>query len=108
MKMAAQGGRPGEGPKLGPMNRRMKAELGQEHFCPAEERFHMGNFSPGGGNHCHRHHQKLSHLGTEISINIFNGTISSQTLVLLLYTIFVFKPQIGTCGLLVVLITPCS
>ena len=39
-----------------------------------------------------------------ISINIFTSTISSQTLVHLLYPIFVSKPQIGTCGLLVVLI----
>ena len=43
-----------------------------------------------------------------ISINIFTSTISSQTLVHLLYPIFVSKPQIGTWGLLVVLITPCS
>jgi hypothetical protein len=43
-----------------------------------------------------------------IYINIFTSTISSQTLVHLLYVIFVPKPQIGTCGLLVVLITPCS
>ena len=43
-----------------------------------------------------------------ISINIFTSTISSQTLVHLLYPIFVPKPQIGTSGLLVVLITPCS
>ena len=43
-----------------------------------------------------------------ISINIFTSTISSQTLVHLLYPILVSKPQIGTCGLLVVLITPCS
>ena len=43
-----------------------------------------------------------------ISINIFTNTISSETLVHLLYPIFVSKPQIGTCGLLVVLITPCS
>ena len=43
-----------------------------------------------------------------ISINIFTSTISSQTLVHLLYPIFVPKPQIGTCVLLVVLITPCS
>ena len=43
-----------------------------------------------------------------ISINVFTGTIYSQTLVHLLYPIFVSKPQIGTCGLLVVLITPCS
>ena len=43
-----------------------------------------------------------------ISVNLFTSTISSQTLVHLLYPIFVPKPQIGTCGLLVVLITPCS
>ena len=43
-----------------------------------------------------------------ISINIFTSTISSQTLVHLLYPISVSKPQIGTYGLLVVLITPCS
>jgi hypothetical protein len=43
-----------------------------------------------------------------ISINIFTSTISFQTLVHLLYPIFVSKPQIGTYGLLVVLITPCS
>ena len=43
-----------------------------------------------------------------ISINIFTSIISSQTLVHLLYQIFVSKPQISTCGLLVVLITPCS
>ena len=43
-----------------------------------------------------------------ISFNIFTSTISSRTLVHLLYLIFVLKPQIGTCGLLVVLITPCS
>ena len=47
-------------------------------------------------------------LGREISVNIFQSTISSQTLVHLLCSIFVSKPQIGTCGLLVVLITPCS
>ena len=40
-----------------------------------------------------------------ISINIFTSTISSQTLVHLLYPIFVPKPQIGNCGLLLVLIT---
>ena len=43
-----------------------------------------------------------------ISINIFTSTISAQTLVHLLYPIFVPKSRIGTCGLLVVLITPCS
>ena len=43
-----------------------------------------------------------------ISIHIFTSTISSQTLVHLLYLVFVPKPQIGTSVLLVVLITPCS
>ena len=47
-------------------------------------------------------------MGGLIFINIFTSTISSQTLVHLLYSIFVSKPQIGTCGLLVVLITSCS
>ena len=46
--------------------------------------------------------------GRPISINIFNITISSQTLVHLLCSIYVPKPQIDTCGLLVVLITSCS
>ena len=43
-----------------------------------------------------------------IFIYIFTSTTFSQTLVHLLYPIFVYKPQIGTCGLLVLLITPCS
>ena len=47
-------------------------------------------------------------MGGPIFINVFTCTISSQTLVHLLYSIFVSKPQIGTCGLLVVLITSCS
>jgi len=37
-------------------------------------------------------------LGRAISINIFNSTISSQTLVHLLCSIFVLEPQIGTWG----------
>ena len=48
------------------------------------------------------------HLSTETSIhsgrvatNIFTSTISSQTLVHLLYPILVSKSGIGTCGLLV-------
>ena len=47
-------------------------------------------------------------LGSAISMNIFNITISSQTLVHLLYPILVSKSGIGASGLLVVLITPCS
>ena len=49
------------------------------------------------------------HIGRgPISINIFTSTISSQILVHLLYAILVSKSEIGTCRLLVVLITPCS
>ena len=43
-----------------------------------------------------------------ISINIFTSTISSQNPSSYLVSNLVSKPQIGTCGLLVVLITPCS
>jgi hypothetical protein len=47
-------------------------------------------------------------VGGPIFINIFTSTISFKTLVHHLYSIFVPKPQIGVCGLLVVLITSCS
>ena len=43
-----------------------------------------------------------------ISINIFTSTISSQNPSSSLVSNLVSKPQISTCGLLVVLITPCS
>ena len=43
-----------------------------------------------------------------ISVNIFTSTISSQNPSSSLVSNLVSKPQIGTCGLLVVLITPCS
>ena len=43
-----------------------------------------------------------------ISINIFTSTISSQNPSSSLVSNLVSKPQIGTCGLLVLLITPCS
>ena len=43
-----------------------------------------------------------------ISSNIFTSTISSQNPSSSLVPNLVSKPQIGTCGLLVVLITPCS
>ena len=88
--------------------RRHEAEPWRNQSRAPTELFCRGNFPPGGGNHRHRHHQCSSHRESEISINIFTSTISSQTLVHLLYPIFVSKPQIGTCGLLVVLITPCS
>ena len=43
-----------------------------------------------------------------ISVNIFTSIISSQNPSSFLVSNLVSKPQIGTCGLLVVLITPCS
>ena len=43
-----------------------------------------------------------------LSITIFTSTISSQNPSSSLVSNLVSKPQIGTCGLLVVLITPCS
>ena len=43
-----------------------------------------------------------------ISINIFTSTISSQNPSSSLVSNLISKPQIGTCGLLVVLITHCS
>ena len=88
--------------------RRLEAELGQEQFCPPAERFRRGNLPPEGEIIVIIITSNSPILGREISINIFNITISSQTLVHLLYPIFVSKPQIGTSGLLVVLITPCS
>ena len=87
---------------------RHKAEPWRNQSRAPAELFCRGHFPPGGGNHHHRHHQRSSYREREISINIFTSTISSKTLVHLLYPIFVPKRQIGTCGLLVVLITPCS
>ena len=101
---------PGKNQKeaFGTKRRRLEAEPWRNQSRAPAELFCRGHFPPGGGNHRHRHHQRSSHRERAISINIFTSTISSQTLVHLLYPIFVSKPQIGTCGLLVVLITPCS
>ena len=88
--------------------RRHAAEPWRIQSRALAELFCRGNFPPGGENHRHRHHQRSSHRERAISINIFTSTISSQTLVHLLYPILVSKSGIGTCRLLVVLITPCS
>ena len=45
--------------------RRLEAELGQEHFCPPAERFHRGNFPPGGGKH---HHCRISGSGKTLEV----------------------------------------
>ena len=85
--------------------RRHETEPWRNQSRALAELFCRGNFPPGGGIH---HHQRSSHRERAISINIFTSTISSQTLVHLLYPILVSKSGIGTYGLLVVLITPCS
>ena len=93
---------------FGTKRRRLEAEPGQDQSRARAELFCRGNIPPGG--------EIVAIIITidpliergSISINIFTSTISSQTLVHLLYQIFVPKPQIGTSGLLAVLITPCS
>ena len=93
---------------MGTKCRRLEAEPGQKQSRAPTELFCRGNFPPGGEIEAIViTNDPLIERGS-ISINIFTSTISSQTLVHLLYPIFVSKPQIGTCGLLVVLITPCS
>ena len=57
--------------------RHLEVELGQEHFCPPAERFRRGNFPPEGEIIVTNNSPIL---GRAISINIFNNTISSQTL----------------------------
>ena len=87
---------------------RHEAEPWRNQSRAPAELFCRGNFPPGGGNHHHRHHQRSSHREGSISINIFTSTISSQNPSSSLVSNHVSTPQIGTCGLLVVLITPCS
>ena len=91
------------------MKRRcLEAELGENQSRAPAELFCRGNLPPGGGNRRHRHHQRSSHReGVNLHQHLHQHHLL-QTLVHLLYPIFVSKPQIGTCGLLVVLITPCS
>ena len=66
---------------------RLEAELGQEHFCPLAERFRGGTSLPEGQIIVIIITNNSPILGRAISINIFNSTTSSQTLVHLLYSI---------------------
>ena len=59
----------------------LEAEPGQEHFCPSMERFRQGNFALGGETIVIIITNNSPILGRAISINIFNRTISSETLV---------------------------
>ena len=89
--------------------RRHEAEPWRNQSRAPAELFCRGNIPPGGGNHRHCHHQRSSHReAVNLTINIFTSTISSQNPSSSLVSNLVSKPQIGTCGLLVVLITPCS
>ena len=83
--------------------RRLEAELGRDQSRAPMELFYQETSLQEGEITI----DPLIERGS-ISINIFNNIISSQTIVHLLYPIFFSKPQIGTCGLLVVLVTPCS
>ena len=76
---------------------RHEAEPWQNQSRALAELFYGGNIPPGGGNH----HQRSSHWE---GVNLHQHLHQHYYL----YQIFVPKPQIGTCGLLVVLITPCS
>ena len=81
--------------------RRNQSRAPAELFC-------RGNFPPGGGNHHHRHHQRSSHReGVNLHQHLHQHHLLSNPSSSLVSNL-VSKPQIGTCGLLVVLITPCS
>ena len=88
--------------------RRHEAEPWRNQSRAPAELFCRGDFPPGG--------EIIAIVITNapligrgpISINILTSTISSQTLVHLLYSILLPKAQIGNCGLIVVLSTPCS
>ena len=67
--------------------RRHEAEPWRNQSRAPAELSCRGHFPLGGGNHRHRYHQRSSRRERAISINIFTSTISSQTLVHLLYPI---------------------
>ena len=85
----------------------LEAELGQNQSRAPAELFCWGNFLLEGEIEAIViTNDPLIEMGS-IYINIFTSAISSQTLVHLLYPIFVSKPRSGTCGFLVVMITRC-
>ena len=67
--------------------RHLEAELGQGHFCPPAEQFRRGTSLSEGEIIVIIITKNSPILGRAISINIFNITISSQTLLHLLYSI---------------------
>ena len=88
--------------------RRHEAEPWRNQSRAPAELFCQGHFPPGGGNHRHRHHQRSSHReGANLHQHLHQHHLLSNPSSSLVSNL-VSKPQIGTCGLLVVLITPCS
>ena len=76
----------------------LEVKLGQEHFCPPVSDSAGGTSLPEGEIIVIISTNNPLILGRPIFINIFTSTISSQTLVHLLYPIFVPKPQIVPVG----------
>ena len=71
-------------------------------------RFCRGNFTLGGGNQSHRHHQWSSHCGrTNLYQHLHQHHLISNPSSSLVFNCWP-KPEISICGLLVVLITSCS
>ena len=88
--------------------RRHEAEPWWNQSRASTTLFCRGHFPPGGGNHHHRHHQRSSHQeGVNLHQHLHQHHLISNPSSSLVSNL-VSKPQIGTCGLLVVLITPCS
>jgi len=79
------------------IRRRHEAELEQNQSRAPARRSCRGNFPPGGGNRCHRHHQHSSHRRGGIFINIFISTISSPIPSSSLVTNLRLATPIGTC-----------
>ena len=82
----------------------LEAELGREHFCSSGSDSAVDTSLQEGEIEGIVITNNPLIMEGPIFINIFTSTISSHTLVHLLYSISISKPHIGTCGLLVVLI----
>ena len=77
---------------------RLEAELGKSTFALRRSDFAGGTSLPEGEITIIIITTSSPILGRAISINIFNSTITSQTLVHILFSIFVPELYIGACG----------
>ena len=89
---------------FGTKRRRLEVEPWRNQSRAPAELFCRGNIPLGGGNH---HHQSSHRKGVNLHQHLHQHHLLSNHSSSL-YPIFVSKHQIGTCALLVVLITPCS